>query len=200
MTGSQTSGEWAEGSHRCKMIAFNACVRQDGHLETIWLLRHLHIGSVQFSDLLNVFLPFSLIMTLVVNQQRKQVMSFLPTWENRVRGCNLLSSDLCCFDRRLVPGGVWNKRRLVPEETIWSEFQHPLILWEGHSPLKRAKKFITTWSMVGPGDGSNFKVLHSVPLVTNFPFFRFSDTWTIDNSFENWQLTNPLTIDNWQFF
>ena len=41
------------------MIAFNACVRQDGHLETneIRLLRHLHIGSVQFSDLLNVFSP-----------------------------------------------------------------------------------------------------------------------------------------------
>ena len=39
------------------MIAFNACVRQDGHLETIWLLRHLHIGSVQFSELLNVFSP-----------------------------------------------------------------------------------------------------------------------------------------------
>ena len=38
------------------MIAFNACVRQDGHLQTNEI-RHFHIGSVQFSELLNVFSP-----------------------------------------------------------------------------------------------------------------------------------------------
>ena len=62
--------------------------------------------------------------------------------------------------------------------------------WVEHWTLKNTKisDFTDTWSMDGPGPGSNFKVLHSVPLVTNLPFFRFSDTWNLHHVFKTFPL------------
>ena len=63
---------------------------------------------------------------------------------------------------------------------IWTEFQHVLI--SGRSLLRYKDKDTNqkindwTWSRAGPGAGPSFKVLHSVPLVTNLPFPRFSET------------------------